>query len=124
MDPSTDVKIVLSRMGAELRRVERKIAILDEKVKMTLSLCNSLVDCVDGIKGQVGRVRESWRCLDGKMKEIEEQKMMEESLNDDLDFHELVEGRASQQEAVPGREEEGHGIVQEGEDDNMDDTEH
>ena len=122
MDLSTDVKIVLSRMGAELRRVERKIDIPDEKVKMALSLCKSLVDCVDGVKGQVGRVRESWRCWDGKIKEMEEQKMMEESLNNELDFHELVEERESQQ-VVPGKEEEGDGIVQQGEDDNMDNTE-
>ena len=87
MDPSTNLKIELGRMGAELRRVKREVDRGDEKLKMALSVCMSLVDYVDTGKKQVERVWESWKCLEGKVKD------MEESVNDEVNFDEMVEGR-------------------------------
>ena len=50
--------------------------------------------------------------------------MMEESLNDELNFDELVEGSESPQEEGSGQEKEGDGIVEQREEDNVDETEH
>ena len=65
MDPSTNLKTVFSKMGVELRRVETKVGTVDEKLKLALSVCMSLVDCVDAVKEQLERVRESWKFLKG-----------------------------------------------------------
>ena len=65
---------------------------VDEKMKMALSVCMSVADSMDAMKEQLQIVRESWKRLEGEVKEMEEQKKMEESLNDKLDFDELMEG--------------------------------
>ena len=99
------VKVAFSKMGAELRRVERQMEAVGEDIETALSICTKALASYKEAKGQVNRMRATWENIHKRLKEMEEREAMEQSLNDGLALDEVEMDAGRSEEKTDGRED-------------------
>ena len=99
------VKVAFSKMGAELRRVERQMEAVGEDIETALSICTTALASYKEAKGQVNRMRATWENIHKRLKEMEEREAMEQSLNDAVALDEVEMDAGWSEEKTDGRED-------------------
>ena len=109
MDPRMRMKIMIKKLGAELKRAEKNMEVVEECLHLARSAIHRVEDNVNVEKMQISRMKETWRSIVKEMEEIKLRAIMEESLNEDFDIEEEMEEGGKDAGKEDGTSEEGKG---------------
>ena len=74
------VKVAFSKMGAELRRVERQMEAVGEDIETALSICTTALASYKEAKGQVNRMRATWENIHKRLKRWRRERQWDRAL--------------------------------------------
>ena len=93
MEPQVKAKIYLNKMGAQLKKIEKKVVHMEERVEVAGAFFMRTTETITAIKRELEEIKRTWASVAEQMEEIEEWRKMEESLNEEFPIDEIEEGK-------------------------------
>ena len=90
MDPQVKLTIGIKKMGALVKRLERKMEMMEERIKCAETAVMGVIDGLMVLKIHMSGVRDTWPCTAKAVNDMEEQAIMDASLNEDTDFDDML----------------------------------
>ena len=97
MEVEKKFRIRVSKMGAELKRVEKKLEAAEEKMQVAMWEMKIAMANLEMTKDQLKKVKGTWEEMYHQMKNDEERAKLEESLNNDLSLRKRRKFRKRQE---------------------------
>ena len=91
MEPKVRVKIMLKKMGAEIRRTDMKLKGMREHMEVTMRGLAKLLEEVQSMREEVAAVERTRRRVEKAMNDMEEEALLEESFKEEFSFDVEVE---------------------------------
>ena len=91
MEPNKRLKVAVSKMGAEMKKCSRKVERIEQSIEVAESLLLNIRESVAALKEELGSIERTRSFLEKEIKEIENQLIMEESINEELVLDEEAE---------------------------------
>ena len=111
MEPEVRAKIVMKKLGAEIKHAERKLQGMTEYLEMALSGITKVLEDMKSVREEVAAFEKTRRSIENEIKNMEEQAMLEESFREEFVFEE----EESEESGAIGKLQEGGDVRHSGE---------
>ena len=99
MEPELKLKIYVNKLGAQLRRAEKQLEYMEERVAVAREAFVRGMQSVNAVQREVEEMKKTWGTVSKQVTEMEERKKMEESLKEDFPIDEIeIEGESCRNE--------------------------
>ena len=88
MEPEVRAKIMMKKLGAEIKHAERKLHGMTEYLEMALLGITKVLEDMKSIREEVAALEKTWRSIEYELKNMEEQAQLEESFREEFVFEE------------------------------------
>ena len=89
MEPEKYVKIYVNKLGAQLKRAEKKVASIEETLEVAKAAVIQVGNGLKAARREVMEMKQTWERVAKEMKEMEDRRKMEESLQEDFPIDEV-----------------------------------